>query len=143
VPEAGQSAFQTSGISDGVKMQERVDTPPPEGGGVSKIADPRLRVLPALLQSGEPQTHRIHHRDYRDPDGVCDSEIVAVAGGELPPTEGLARSGACSMRSHRLSKIWMPSRSFALPRNWEAFSIPVSSGASQAPKGAQKPQLNR
>ena len=49
--------------------------------GALQIADPR--VLPALLQSGEPQAQRIHHRDYREPDGVYDPEIVAVAGGEF------------------------------------------------------------
>jgi hypothetical protein len=35
---------------------------------------------------------------------------------------------------HRLSKISIQSRSFALRPNWGAFSIPVSSGASKAPR---------
>jgi len=46
------------------------------------------------------------------------------------PSSSRGRSGAFPMRSHRLSKISIPSRSFALRPNWGAFSIPVSSGAS-------------
>src|SRR5215831_12697555 len=47
------------------------------------------------------------------------------------------------MPSHRLSKISIRSRSFALRPNWGAFSIAVSSRASKAPRANRNRRLNR